>query len=99
MQDHLARKGELVGLGGLEPPRPYGQQIFLPATVFTAAHSKERLWSGLSLHHNMRLRCCPSSLYTFLSFPKGLARDRHLKGFPEFEQFYSPRFQEGTQFI
>ncbi len=26
----------MVGLAGLEPARPYGQQIFLPATVFTA---------------------------------------------------------------
>ncbi len=40
-------------------------------------------------------RCCPSSLYTFPV--RGLARDCHLTGFPEFGQFYSPRFREGTQ--
>jgi hypothetical protein len=28
----------MVGLAGLEPARPYGQQIFLPATVFTAPY-------------------------------------------------------------
>ena len=41
-----------------------------------------------------RLRCCPSSLYTFPSEepPKGLARDRHVTGFPEFEQFYAAGF-------
>jgi hypothetical protein len=40
-------------------------------------------------------RCCPSSLYTFPA--RGLARDRHLTGFPEFEQFYVPDFPERTQ--
>jgi hypothetical protein len=29
---------------------------------------------------------------------RGLARDRHLTGFPEFEQFYTARFRVGTQF-
>lgn len=28
----------------------------------------------------------------------GLARDCHLTGFPEFEQFYSWRFRQCTQF-
>ncbi len=28
---------------------------------------------------------------------KGLARDCHLKGFPEFDEFYSQRFRRGTQ--
>jgi hypothetical protein len=40
-------------------------------------------------------RCCPSSLYTFPS--PGLARDYHLKGFPEFEQFCTLGFPGGTQ--
>jgi hypothetical protein len=40
-------------------------------------------------------RCCPSSLYTF-PFP-GLARDCHLTGSPEFGQFCSFGFPEGTQ--
>ena len=42
------------------------------------------------------VRCFPSSLYTFPLL--GLARDCHLKGFPEFEKFYSKGFPLGTQF-
>ena len=44
-------------------------------------------------------RCCPSSLYTFPSgvLRRGLARDRHLTGFPEFEQFYIAGFPASTQ--
>ncbi len=42
----------------------------------------------------LQVRCCPSSLYTFPAAcaRPGLARDRHLKGFPDFEQFYIGRF-------
>ena len=40
-------------------------------------------------------RCCPSSLYTF-PLP-GLARDCHVTGFPEFEQFYVAGFPARTQ--
>ena len=50
------------------------------------------LGSGLSLHHiaGLQVRCCPSSLYTFPAefLRLGLARDCHLTGFPDFEQFY-----------
>jgi hypothetical protein len=28
-----------------------------------------------------------------------LARDRHLRGFPDFEQFCVPGFPEGTQIV
>lgn len=74
---------------------PHGRSrgIFLPTTVFTAAF--RRSWSGLYLHPGFRFRCCPSSLYTFLS--RGLARDCHFTGFPDFEQFYSQRFRRCTQ--
>jgi len=46
-----------------------------------------------------RVRCCPSSLYTFAPAvrPERLARDYQLRGFPEFEQFYSSGFPVGTQ--
>jgi hypothetical protein len=47
-----------------------------------------------------RFRCCPSSLYTFPSAAfaaQGLARDCHLTGFPEFEQFYVADFPARTQ--
>jgi len=81
-----------VRTAGIEPAWQ-SRGIFLPATAFAAA--LRRLWSGLYLHHRFRFRCCPSSLYTFLS--RGLARDRHLTGFPDFEQFYSQRFRRCTQ--
>ena len=43
----------LVPGAGVEPARPYGQGIFVPATAFAAAHlssSRAHLWSGLSLY-------------------------------------------------
>ncbi len=82
---------------GRRGSNPHGRSrgIFLPATVFTAA--LRRSWSGLYLHPGFRFRCCPSSLYTFLL--RGLARDCHLTGFPDFEQFYSRRFRRCTQLV
>ena len=56
-----------------------------------------RVW-GLDYPFTVALggfRCCPSSLYTF-PFP-GLARDCHLTGFPDFEQFCTAGFPAGTQ--
>ena len=49
---------------------------------------------------SVRGRCCPSSLYTCPPDlrPEGLARDCHLKGSPDFEQFYISGFPESTQF-
>jgi len=44
-----------------------------------------------------RFRPPPSSLYTFPM--TGLARDRLLRGFPEFDGFYSARFHAGTPTI
>ena len=63
---------------------------------------KGRLWSGLSLHRVLenqalgaaRLVSTPSSALS----RGGLARDCHLTGFPEFEQFCTERFHPGTQF-
>jgi hypothetical protein len=46
--------------------------------------------------HGVRLRCCPSSLYTFSPFGS-LARDCHFTGFPDFEQFCTDGFPPGTQ--
>jgi hypothetical protein len=64
-------------------------------------YAPARLWSGLYLHHwcIRAFRCCPSSLYTFaltVRFRR-LARDCHVKGFPEFEQFCSLGFPKRTQ--
>ena len=59
------------------------------------------LGSGLSLHRVPDVvpvaRCCPSSLYTFPF--RGLARDRHVTGFPDFEQFCTAGFPAGTQVL
>jgi hypothetical protein len=42
---------KMVLAAGLEPARPKGQQIFIPATTFVAA--RKRLGSGLSLHRGI----------------------------------------------
>lgn len=99
----------LVRAGGLEPPRAFAQRIFVPSTAFAAAQdasSTARLRSGLSLHRVRdkcrRVRCCPSSLYTFpagRSLRPGLARDCHLTGSPEFGQFYVAGFPASTQVV
>jgi hypothetical protein len=47
-----------------------------------------------------RRRCCPSSLYTFPgTMCSGLGSGLPVTGFPEFEQFYTSGFPEGTQLI
>lgn len=89
--------------GGLEPPWPCGQRIFVPSTAFAAlavAPSALRLslWSGLSLRrapprHSRwglgaaRLVSTPSPCGAWL----GIA----FAGFPEFEQFCTLRFRQG----
>ena len=81
---------------GIEPAqalRPYGFSYHF------GFHRRREGVRGLDYPFTMareRGRCCPSSLYTF--FPKGsLARDCHLKGFPEFEQFCIRGFPRSTQ--
>ena len=95
-------KRDVVRAEGLEPSLSLRKNGFsCPATAFAAlGYRAQGLGSGLSLHQPdfVRLRCCPSSLYTFLAvFGPGLARDRHVTGFPEFEQFYAAGFPAGTQ--
>src|SRR5712671_6506725 len=94
----------MVRAEGVEPPqafRPYGfsYQLRLSPPCLSATGAKTGLWSGLSLHLSVRLRCCPSSLYTFPEtiVSRGLARDCHMKGFPEFEQFCIGGFPPSTQ--
>ena len=84
----------MVRTAGIEPAQGCPRGIFVPATAFAAA-TLWRLGSGLYLRHGFRLRRYPSSLYTF-PLP-GLARDCHVKGFPEFGQFCIPGFPESTQ--
>ncbi len=67
----------MVRTGGLEPPRAFARQIFLPATAFAADANLRRLGSGLSLHH--RLVALPLDAARLVSTPSalssGLARD------------------------
>jgi len=95
---------------GLEPSRAFAQRIFVPSTAFAAppfalASTSAGLRSGLSLHRAQDLlsgvRCCPSSLYTFPAgmLRPGLARDCHVKGFPEFGQFCIAGFPASTQVL
>jgi len=85
----------MVRAEGVEPSRGYPQRIFVPATAFAAA--KDGV-CGLDYTFTLarRRRCCPSSLYTFPS--PGLVRDRHVRGFPEFQQFCILGFPKRTQF-
>jgi len=87
----------------LNPHSPCGKTDFLARLRLSPPLAIEpKVW-GLDYPFTsrilFRLRCCPSSLYTFPSEepPKGLARDRHVTGFPEFEQFCTAGFPAGTQ--
>ncbi len=85
----------LVGAAGLEPARPKPKD-FLTIYGFRRRRSAFVVWTFPS-PWAVAFRCCPSSLYTF-PVP-GLARDWHqrdLEAFPDFEQFYSRRFRQGT---
>ena len=100
---------KLVRAEGLEPSRAEAQRIFLPSTAFVARTQRfearaSGLRSGLSLHRSPekpRLRCCPSSLYTFLvgmldaqehgACLSGLARDCHFR-FPRIWAVLHRRF-------
>ncbi len=102
----------LVRAEGLEPSRSlrpngfsYPLRLSPPCRKSRPRDAPAGLWSGLYLHHGrsarrrLAARCCPSSLYTFPSgvIRRSLARDRHLTGFPEFEQFCIAGFPASTQ--
>jgi hypothetical protein len=97
-------KVKLVRAEGLEPSRTLRSNGFsYPATAFAAAHRfRSGVW-GLDYPFTVPefgsgVRCCPSSLYTFPTvFGPGLARDRHVTGFPDFEQFCIAGFPASTQ--
>lgn len=82
--------------GGTRTPTGDARRIFLPATAFAAAPKGAfGVWTIPSpCSAGAEGRCCPSSLYTF-PLP-GLARDCHVTGFPEFEQFYIAGFPART---
>ena len=85
----------LVRTGGLEPPPPYGEQIFIPLRL--SPPPLRRSWSGLSLRHSLpavgaaRLVSTPSPEGAWLGIGIGCPL-----AFPDFEQFYSTSFPAGT---
>jgi hypothetical protein len=93
----------VVRAGGLEPPRAEPDGFSYLLRLSPPPRIAKRLGSGLSLRRALadpqglgaaRLVSTPSAILSHRS----LARDRHLTGFPEFEQFYAARFRVGTQF-
>ena len=93
----------MVRAEGLEPSRTLRSNGFsCPLRLSPPLHSCRKVW-GLDYPFTVpdltpALRCCPSSLYTFPAvFGPGLARDRHVTGFPEFEQFCIAGFPASTQ--
>lgn len=92
-QRDLISSSIMVRAAGLEPAWGCPRQIFLPLRL---SPPHWRSWSGLSLHRALiGFRCCPSSLYTFRLSPAWLGITS--QGFPEFEQFYTSDFPDGTQ--
>lgn len=89
----------MVRVEGIEPPWTLSPADFRTSYDFRRPQHMWGLWSGLSLRLCVfRCRRRPSSLYTFPALTPGLARGCQMKGFPEFERFYSLRFPRGTQF-
>src|SRR5439155_3665167 len=82
---------------GLEPPRAVKLRGFSYRLRLSPPRLAGRV-CGLDYPFTVPgragVRCCPSSLYTFPAgrLRPGLARDRHMTGFPEFGQFCSRRF-------
>ena len=86
---------QLVRAGGIEPPRGYPQRIFLPATAFAAATCV----CGLDYPFTVARALGAARLVSTPSL-SGLARDCHVTGSPEFEQFCIPGFpREHSSFL
>src|SRR5258708_6485590 len=86
----------MVRAAGLEPARAFQPNGFSYHFGFRRRRLAFVVWT-IPSPWRRRVRCCPSSLYTF---PKirawlGIAS----KGFPEFEQFYASNFLLGTQWL
>ena len=87
---------------GLEPPRATKLRGFSYRLRLSPPRRAGRV-CGLdypfTLPDGAGVRCCPSSLYTFPAgrLRPGLARDRHVTGFPEFGQFCIAGFPVSTQ--
>jgi hypothetical protein len=93
----------VVRAEGLEPSRGYPQRIFIPATAFAArTGGASGAVCGLDYPFTIaragalfalgaaRLVSTPSREHSAML--QGLARDCHVTGFPEFEQFCIPGF-------
>ncbi|TPW26374.1 hypothetical protein FJU11_14965 [Pararhizobium mangrovi] len=89
----------MVRTGGLEPPRGFPLRIFVPSTAFAAADKPAfAVWTIPSPCAARSPRLGAARLVSTPSrLPPGLARDRQIKGFPEFEQFCTGSFPPGTQ--
>src|SRR2546426_3118144 len=98
----LFRRQELVRAEGLEPPRAVKLRGFSYRLRLSPPRRAGRV-CGLDYPFTVPggagVRCCPSSLYTFPAgrLRPGLARDRHVTGFPEFGQFCIAGFPASTQ--
>ncbi len=97
---------KLVRAEGVEPTQPCGQRIFLPLRLSPPgcgcfAAFATGLRSGLSLHRppeSPRLRCCPSSLYTFPAGCSGLGSGLPLQGSPNLSSSASPVSRRALKF-
>ena len=91
----------MVRAEGLEPSRTLRSNGFsYPATAFAAAHRfRNGVW-GLDYPFTISVEDLGAA--RLVSTPSrpiglGLARDRHVTGFPDFEQFCTAGFPAGTQ--
>ena len=83
----------MVPEAGIEPARTL---LLTRFSYHYSFHYHHCLWSGLSLNPRLYVRVLPvKSLH--LLYLKSLARDCHIKGFPEFEKFYLDSFLSSTQ--
>ena len=100
--DERVLVADLVRAEGLEPPRAVKLRGFSYRLRLSPPRRAGRV-CGLDYPFTVPGgaggRCCPSSLYTFPAgrLRPGLARDRHVTGFPEFGQFCIAGFPASTQ--
>jgi len=73
----------MVGVEGIEPST---KRLCVPLQL--SLHLSV-LWSGLSLHRTIIVGAC-HTVSTPFPFAWDLARDYHLKGFPDFDKIYLP---------
>lgn len=83
------------GWRDLNPHEPRAQRIFLPTTAFAALASLRICGLDYPFTLSRPRDVGAARLVSTPSMPAhGLARDCHVRGFPEFEQFYISSFPE-----